>query len=94
MKHRIAFAATLCFLLAVAALPVGAPAADQPPRITKEQLRTWLGDPAVSIIDARTESEWKGGDTKIPGAARGGLQGVGSWANDFPKDRTLVIYCS
>lgn len=94
MNRRIAFAATVCFLLTAAALPIGAPAADEPPRITKEQLKSRLGDPTISIIDARTEPEWREGDAKIPGAVRGGLQDVGSWASDYPKDRTLVVYCS
>lgn len=94
MNHRIAFAAASCFLLTVAALPLGVPAADEPPRIAKEQVKTWLGDPAVSIIDARRDSDWDRDDRKIPGAVRRDPNDVGSWASDYPKERTLVVYCA
>jgi rhodanese-related sulfurtransferase len=91
MKLRIAAAFTSLFL---AAVPAGAPAAGDPLRMTKEELKARLGDPTVSIIDARTPSEWRGGDAKIPGAVRGDPGDVGAWAEEHPRDRTLVVYCS
>lgn len=94
MKLRIAAAFTSLFLAVVSAVPAGALAAGAPPRITKEELKARLGDSTVSIIDARSASEWSGGDAKIPGAVRGDPNDVGSWAKDYPRDRTLVIYCA
>lgn len=94
MNQRMAFAVAVCFLAAVAAIPIGAPAAGEPPRVTTAQLKTWLGDPAVSIIDARRASDWESDDRKIPGADRRDPNDVGSWAASYPKDRTLVVYCA
>lgn len=94
MKLRIAAALTILFLAVVPSVPAGAPSAGDPPRITKEDLKARLGDPTVSIIDARTPLEWNRGDAKIPGAVRGDPGDVGAWAKQHPNDRTLVIYCS
>ncbi len=63
-------------------------------RITKEDLRTVLGDPGVFVIDVRTPQEWEGSDKKIVGAIRGDPLELRTWMSKFPKDKTLVFYCS
>ncbi len=63
-------------------------------RITKEDLRTVLGDPEVFVIDVRTPQEWEGSDKKIVGAIREDPLELRTWMSKFPKDKTLVFYCS
>ena len=65
------------------------------PRMTKEELKSLLGNPDVIIMDVRVEEEWKEGKWKIQGAVREDSEkDINSWANKYPKDKTLVFYCS
>jgi rhodanese-related sulfurtransferase len=65
------------------------------PRITKEELRSLLGNPDVIIIDVRVEGAWKQSQWKIKGAVREDPEkDINTWANKYPEDKTLVFYCS
>jgi rhodanese-related sulfurtransferase len=64
------------------------------PRITKDELKPMLGNPDLIIIDVRIESSWNESDAKIKGAVREQPIHIESWANKYPKDKTLVLYCS
>ena len=64
------------------------------PRMTKEELRSKLGSPDVTIIDVRVGGEWQLSKEKIQGALREEPGEVKTWAGKFPKDKTLVLYCS
>lgn len=77
-----------------------AAAAADAPRITKEQLKTMLGDPNVIVIDVRIDRHWKESDSKIKGAVREdpGAQApkitqADPWMAKYPKDKTIVFYC-
>jgi hypothetical protein len=79
--------ATLCMLgqLAIAA---------EVPRMTKEELKSKLDNPDVVIVDVRVGKDWKGSEFKIKGAVRGNPAEFSSWAEKYPKDKTLVLYCA
>ena len=62
--------------------------------MTQEELKERLGDPGVVIVDVRTEGSWKASETKIKGAVREDPAGVENWIKKYPKDKTLVFYCS
>ena len=63
------------------------------PRITKEELRGWLGNPDVIILDVRTDSSWEDAKEKILGAVREDPEkDIKTWASRYPKDKTLVFY--
>jgi hypothetical protein len=62
------------------------------PRLTKEQLKSRLGDPDVIIVDVLVEEQWETTDQKIPGAVHENPEEVESWATKYPKDKTLVLY--
>jgi hypothetical protein len=62
------------------------------PRITKDELRTKLNSSDVIIVDVRTSTDWDGSDLKIRGAVREDPKKVNSWAEKYPKDKTLVFY--
>jgi len=64
------------------------------PRMAKEQLKAKLGSPDLIIIDVRTASDWESSDLKIQGAVREDPKAVNAWVNQYPKDKTLVFYCS
>lgn len=64
------------------------------PKMTKEELQTLLGNPDVIILDVRVEREWNESKSKIQGAIREDPWKVESWAEKYPKDKTLVLYCS
>ena len=65
------------------------------PRMTKEELKPLLGNPDVIIIDVRAEDDWKEAKWKIQGAVREDSEkDINTWVNKYPKDKTLVFYCS
>lgn len=65
------------------------------PKITKEELKPLLGHPDVIILDVRVAEEWKRDALKIQGAVREDPEkDYKTWAPKYPKDQTLVFYCS
>lgn len=93
MGKRIFFAAALIIFLLSGVVMLFAQSGDVP-RMTKEALRTVMGKPDVIIIDVRSSTDWTDSDMKIKGAVREDPNAVQSWANKYPKDKTLVFYCS
>jgi rhodanese-related sulfurtransferase len=64
------------------------------PEITKEELRSLLGQPNLIVIDVRIKDEWEKSDAKIKGAVRENPEErIRSWAEKYPRDKTLVFYC-
>jgi hypothetical protein len=64
------------------------------PRITKEQARDLNGRPGVVFLDVRTEASWKDSGEKILGAFREDPNDSEKWASKYPKDSTLILYCT
>ena len=87
----IVLAAWISLLLSV--VPQAFSASDAP-KVTKEDLRKMLDDPAVTIVDVRVGVAWKSSDAKIKGAVWEDPRAVDAWAGKYPKSRTLVLYCS
>ena len=88
----LAVATLVVLALACASAPVIS--AGDVPRMTKEDLKARLGDPNVTILDVRAGGDWTESARKIKGAVRVEPREVDSWAASYPKDRTLVLYCS
>ena len=61
-------------------------------RITKEELKGILGQPEVVVIDVRLSQNWQASDLKIKSATRGNPDNFSSWFDQFPKEKTLVLY--
>jgi len=94
MLKKISFAAlVLAAVLITGGIASRAAAADNH-RIGKDDLRRMLGNPDVVVIDVRTEKEWKKSDRKIIGATWEDAEEVHAWADKYPKDKTIVLYCS
>jgi rhodanese-related sulfurtransferase len=64
------------------------------PRMTMDELKAMLGNPDLVIIDVRLERDWNKSDSKIKGAVREEPVHIESWANKYPKDKILVLYCN
>ena len=65
------------------------------PRMTVEELKLLLDHPKVIIVDVRVADEWKRTGLKIKGAVREDPEkDYRTWASKYPKDKTLVFYCS
>jgi len=72
-----------------------ASAGEEVARMTKEELKEMLGKPDVIIIDVRANLDWQESDQKILGAVREEPdKGAKSWAEKYPKDKAIVLYCA
>jgi len=73
---------------------VPAVSAGDVPRMTKEELKKRMGNAEVIILDVRTGGDWNATPFKIQGAVRVNPRQFSTWAENFPKDKTLVLYCA
>ena len=94
MSKRTLAALGALFLLMAATLSSMDSLATEPPRITKEELRQRLGDPAVVIVDVRAGWDWSKSDRKISGAVREEPDNAGAWTTRYPKDKIIILYCA
>ncbi len=89
------FASCFVSIIAVALFATSLPASGADvPRMTKEELRSLLGNPDVVVLDVRVGPEWRESREKIQGAIREEPRQVDKWADKYPKSKTLVLYCS
>ena len=89
----------LCFnipviFVVISVILSGLALADNVPLMTKEKLRTLLGDDDTFILDVRAGRDWKSSEFKITGAKRVAPAPNNQWADQFNKDKTYVFYCA
>ena len=96
MKLRLltVVAMTLTIFLAWGSLGIGAGSSKDVPRVEKDILRGWLGDPNIVLIDVRAAKDWQGSDKKIKGAVRQDPEKTKTWAAGLPKEKKIVLYCA
>jgi rhodanese-related sulfurtransferase len=92
MKKRLFLAALLIFFMGGMLTTFAKPA--DVPRMTKDELKAMLDNSDLVILDVRFKKDWAEGDSKIKGAIREDPESVKSWAEKYPKDKTLVLYCA
>ncbi len=80
--------------LVIVSMPTPFAAADEVPRMTKEELKPLLDNSDVVILDVRWSKDWKGSERKIKGAIREDPKRFKSWAQKYPQDKTIVLYCA
>ena len=68
--------------------------ADDVPRMNKDELKALLDSPDVVILDARAPSDWMKSENKIKGARRLDPSNMESVEAMYPKEKTIVVYCS
>ena len=85
-------------ILSAAVLSVSAVSAEtgkgEAVRITKEELRALIGQPGITIIDVRSERDWRNSGTKITGAVHEDPVEEETWAGKYARDARLVLYCA
>lgn len=67
---------------------------DTVPRMSTEELKANLGAPDLVVIDVRAAKDWNGSDRKIAGAVREDPASPEKWAGNYPKEKTVVLYCA
>ncbi len=90
--------AIVCLVMAFMALGtwiVMAVALDVP-RISKEKLKSMLGNPNVVVIDVRTFFDRKMSTKQIKGSVREDPDPTKAkfWAKKYSKEKTIVLYCA
>ena len=94
MGRRSLMVLAVTFSLVGSGLLSSAVKAAEVARITKEELRAKLGDPDLVILDVRRGKDWSASDVKIKGAVRADPGDTAAWADKYPKEKTLVLYCA
>jgi rhodanese-related sulfurtransferase len=94
-------ASTMALLLGTALLMVVAGCASlsgmatrEIARIEPETLSRNLDQPDFIVIDVRLPSDWEASQSKIKGALRESTEKVLDWAPKYPRDKTIVLYCT
>ena len=84
------------FILPLLILSTGLalPAAADVSTVTKEELKAQLDSSDVMILDVRTGGDWKSSEFKIKGAIRANPNEFDKWAEVYPKNKTLILYCA
>ena len=62
--------------------------------VSIDELRSMLDNPDLTIIDVRYDKDWEKSDMKIKGAVREDYMRVETWADRYPKDKLIVLYCA
>jgi rhodanese-related sulfurtransferase len=63
-------------------------------RISKEELKDRLNDPSLIILDVRISKDWKKSGKKIKGAIQKDPNKFAEWSSQYPKTKTIVLYCA
>jgi rhodanese-related sulfurtransferase len=92
MGKRLFIVASIIFFM-VGILTAFAKSAEAP-RMPQEELKAMLASPDLIILDVRYGKDWTDSDVKIKGAVREDPKVFKSWANKYPKDKTIVLYCA
>jgi rhodanese-related sulfurtransferase len=95
MRFKVIAVFVMALIMGAVFLLAGSDASAQVPRMSKEELKAMLGKPDVIIIDVRQPVDLAKSTMMIKGAVREDpKQEVKSWADKYPKDKTIVLYCA
>ena len=94
MAKRVLMVLAVAVSVVGSGLLISTVKAAEVPRITKEELRAKLGDPDLAILDVRRANDWSTSSVKIKGAVRADPADVAAWADKYPTEKTLVLYCA
>jgi len=63
-------------------------------RMSTDELKSRLGDADLVVLDVRGSWDLVKSDNKIAGSERVQPGGAKQWAGNYPKDKTIVLYCA
>ncbi len=81
---------TTAFLLAISLTASAASV----PRMSTDELKSRLGDVDLVVLDVRGSWALVKSDNKIAGSERVEPGGAKQWAGNYPKEKTIVLYCA
>ncbi len=81
-------------LLLTLALTPPALATERVATLDKESLKNMLASAELILIDTRAPADWETSSAKIRGAVRGAAADFNHWGKRYPKEATIVLYCS
>ena len=93
-KRHLSGIVTLSTVILLWVFAAATVASDDVPRMGKQELKELLGSADVIILDVRTGKDWKASTSTIKGAIREDPQSFDAWADTYPKDKTLVLFCA
>jgi hypothetical protein len=98
MITRNSVAATFLIAVLMAGTLLGPKAASaasiEIPRISIERTKQMLTSTDVIVIDVRTAKTWWRSANKIENSVREDPGSLENWADKYPKNKTLIFYCS
>ncbi|KPK25243.1 MAG: hypothetical protein AMK69_14780 [Nitrospira bacterium SG8_3] len=94
MKENLSKVLAVMITMVLLGLYANLASADDVSGMSKEDLKSMMGDPKVVIIDVRTGRDWSESKLKIKGAVREEPRNATSWADKYDKHHTYVLYCS
>lgn len=59
-----------------------------------DELKQKLGSDDLVVLDVRAGRDWSTSEFKIQGAIRADGADFDNWANTYPKEKKLVLYCA
>lgn len=62
--------------------------------MTSTELKNMLGSKELVVLDVRSGRDWSTSELKITGAIRANGDDFNSWANSYPKEKKIVLYCA
>ena len=92
MKKELSLALLGVLVVMIACTSIQA--ANDVPRISKDELKAKLGSSDMVLIDVRTKNDWESSTGKIRGAVRRDPLDVDSWSGTLPKDKEIILYCA
>ena len=95
MKQFITGVVILCLTLAFSVpgyTVTGDNSAAYIPMMSKEELKTLIGDPGVFILDVRLPEHYRTSPSKIKGAIWLEAKDAARWSRLFPKDKIYILY--
>ena len=93
-KNQLKIAFQFILILLVLSMGLSPSAAANVSTITKEELKAQLDNSDLIILDVRTGGDWKSSEFKIKGAIRANPNKLNKWAEVYPKNKTLILYCA
>lgn len=64
------------------------------PRMSTDELKSRLGEADLVVLDVRGSWDWDKAAEKIAGSERVNPAAAEQWAGNYPREKTLVLYCA
>ena len=95
MNNHQRISIVVMFALALVMTSMGTPqAGSDVPLMTIDELNAMLDDPDLLVLDVRRGKDWTSSEFKIKVATHAKPDAYEKWADTYPKDKKIVLYCA